>query len=57
MLILVRNAVVESEKKVIKIKESVQPAGGSLQHRKFMSMPRGSPSIKTAGWISSFQSE
>ena len=56
-LILVRNTAVELWKNIISIKESVQPTGVSLHHRKLMIMHRGIPSIKTAGLISSFQSE
>ena len=47
----------ESEKKIRTIKESVQPAGGSLHHKTFMSMPGGRPSIKMVGLSSSFQYE
>ena len=39
-LILVQKAVVEAEKKIITIKSSVKPAGVSLHHRTFMSIPR-----------------
>ena len=42
-LLLVRNAVVEAEKKIRTIKEALQPVGGGLHHRTFMSMPRVSP--------------
>ena len=54
---LVRNASVEVEKKIRTIKAAVKPAGGSLHHMTFVSMPGGIPSIKTAGLISIFQSE
>ena len=56
-LLLVRNAEVEAENKVITIKSAVQPAGGCPHHRKFMGMPGGSPSIKMAGLSSRFQYE
>ena len=48
-LLLVRNAAVEAENKTRKIKAAVQPAGGSIHHRKFMSMPGEIPSIKKYG--------
>ena len=35
----------------------MQPVGGGLNHRTFMSIPRGRPSTKTSGLSSSFQSE
>ena len=47
----------ETEKKIITIKSAVQPVGGGLYHKAFMSMPRGGVSIKTAVLSSSFQSE
>ena len=56
-LIYVINAAVEAEKKIITIKSAVQPVGGGLYHKAFMSMPRGGLSIKTAVLSSSFQSE
>ena len=55
-LILVINAAVEAEKNIRTIKSAVQPAG-ILHHRTLMSIPGGSPSIKTADLSSSFQSE
>ena len=42
-ILLVRNAAVKAEKKIRKIKSAVQPAGGSLHHRTFISMSGGSP--------------
>ena len=51
------NSAVESENKIRIIKSAVQPEGGGLHHRTFMSMPRRRPSIKTAGLSSSFQYE
>ena len=40
-LILVRNAAVEAEKKTRTIKAVVQPVGGDLHHRTFMSISNG----------------
>ena len=56
-LLLVRNAAVEADKKIITIKSAVQSSGGSLHHKTFVSMPGGSPLIKMAGLISSFKYE
>ena len=56
-LLLIINAAVEAKRNTITIKAAVKPAGGTLHHRIFMSMPGGSPLIKTAGFISSFKAE
>ena len=56
-LILFRNAATEAEKKIRTIKAEVQPVGGSLHQRTFMSIPGGSPSIQTADLTSRFQDE
>ena len=56
-LILVRNAAVEAEKNIRKIREAVQPAGRRSHHRTFMRITGGIPSIKTSGLSSSFQYE
>ena len=56
-LILVRNSAVEAEKNIRTIKAAVKPAGGSLHHRTFISIPGGGLSIKTAGLSSTFQAE
>ena len=56
-LILVRNAAVEVERKTRTIKAALQPEGGSLRHRTFVSIPGGIFSIKTSGLRSRFQSE
>ena len=56
-LSLVRNTAVEAEKNTRTIKSAVQPAGGSLHHRTFMGIHRGSLSIETHGLSSSFQYE
>ena len=47
----------EAENKTRTIKSAVQPAGGSLRHRTFMSILGGILSIKTDVLISSFQYE
>ena len=57
MILLARNAAVESENDIITINAAAQPVGGSLRHRTFMSMPAGSPSIKISGLSSSFEYE
>ena len=56
-LLLIRNAAVVAEKNTRTIKSVVKKSGEILHHRKFMSMPGVSPSTKTAGLSSSFQSE
>ena len=52
-----KHSVVEAENKTRIIKAAVQPAGGILHHRTFMSMHGGIPSTKTAGLSRSFQAE
>ena len=47
--LLVRNAAVEAEKKIRKIKSVVQPVCGGLHPRGFMSMPGGTP--QKNNWI------
>ena len=45
-LILVINAAMEAENKIIMIKAAVQPEIGSLHPRKFIDMLCGNPSIQ-----------
>ena len=54
---LVRNAAVESEKKITTIKEAVQPAIVSRHPRTFMSMLGGNPSTQMASLGSNFKYE
>ena len=54
-LLLVRNAVLEAKKTVIKIKSAVQPRSGSRHFRKFLGMLGEKPSIQISGLCSSFQ--
>ena len=54
---MVKNTAVESENKIITIKEAVQPARGSRYSRKFMGMIEGNPSTKMTGLGRRFQYE
>ena len=54
-LLFVINAAVEVEKKIIAIKATVQPEGGSHHSRAFMGMLWGNPSIYMDGLGGSFQ--
>ena len=56
-LLLVRDAAVEAEKKIITIKVSMQPASGSRHYKTFVGMLAGNPSTQMAGLGSRFRSE
>ena len=54
---MIRNAAVETEKKIRTIKAAVQPESGSHHPKTFVGMLAGNPSTKMAGLENSFQSE
>ena len=54
---MVRNAVVEAEKKIRTIKAAVQPASGRHHPKTFMVMLAVNHSIQMSGLVSSFQYE
>ena len=56
-LVLVRNAAVEVEKKIGRIKAAVQLVSGSRHPKKIMRILAGNPSIQMSGLGSSFQYE